>query len=75
VQHALPNVGNMLLFAAFGLATYLNKAVALTLGLAYLGLLVFMTVAHGFTPLEILQCLALAGFLLYIQQQRRPSRR
>jgi hypothetical protein len=30
---------------------------------------VLMTVTHGFVPLEIFQCLALVGFLLYLRKQ------
>ncbi len=66
----LANVANLALLIAFGLATYQGRRAAIPLGWTYVALFSAMTVAHGFVPLEILQWVALIGFVLYLQRQR-----
>lgn len=69
-ENPLPNLINVSLLTAFGVATFRRRPAAIWLGWAYLALLVLMTVAHGFTPLEIAQCLAFVWFVLHLRKQR-----
>jgi hypothetical protein len=75
-SNPLPNAVNIALLTLFGIATLLKRPAAAPLGWAYLALLVLMMVAHGFIPLEILQCVALAVFLFYLRSRltEEPAR-
>jgi hypothetical protein len=70
ISQAWPNIISVTLLTAFGVATYRGDRAAMSLGWACLALFVFMTVVHDFVPLEIFQCLALGGFLLYLHRQQ-----
>jgi hypothetical protein len=69
ISQAWPNIISVTLLTAFGVATYRRDRAAMSLGWACLAIFVFMTVGHDFVPLEIFQCLALGGFLLYLHRQ------
>lgn len=68
-----PNVVSMLLLGAFGLAVVGRKRAAIPLGWTYFSLLILMTVAHGFIPLELAQVLALLWFMFYLRGRLAAS--
>lgn len=65
----MPNVINMTLLGAFGLAVVRQKRAAIGLGWTYLALLTLMTLAHGLIPLEIAQVLALVWFMFHLRKK------
>jgi hypothetical protein len=67
VAGSVANLLNMALFTAFGLAVLARHASAVVLGWSYLALLVFMTVMHGFIPLEIAQCALVLALVVYVR--------
>jgi hypothetical protein len=67
VAGSVANVLNMALFIAFGVAVLARHRSAIVFGLAYLSLLAFMTVMHGFIPLEIAQCALVLALVLYVR--------